>query len=783
MLPCWRGFRTRMHNEAIALRKTALLISQILLLCLYVGIQTASAGHYVVSYSGGQIVTTIINKNSKKIHLTPMQTQLSFIPASDDGSTIPSYNGQMTYAIFKAGSLNFVFSELDGPLTATFTWVPDHQEPPPSYIVVNRRFYLLGYVNWKTQPLKLTINSGLGLPLEMTRQGPQNASYSMGGANCLLIAHPAAHFSLSVSPKIVLPGEKTNLEGGGFIQIVFQAFATPIQMNLEGGAETPSGTEFMVGQRIKASIAADHLTPKNLHWRIEGDCHPFKFWDLGRGSAHYAVARYVPLARKDFNANEFYFYTRTPSRHNRVTCTFDIALPPDSLPKGGFHHLTITSPDFAVLHPVITHPFSAWVLHDAANNTTALLDDSGVLDTYGILLLYGIDVPVPFSRPDSGGFPSLSICQTIQPNRRYILADHRIATVPFLNQTGLDDQILFPNNGMLYVAVGLAYSFFNAPSIAPPPNSSNIAEIEVNDTFHDFLLFWPLGGCPIPIQEITWHWQARATHAHDHWTLLPHSRLFWQASPYYPRLPQWSRRISRESLNDVGFRTTRSEALAIQQIFNNLWSMRFDLTSVGQKDDDNGDLANALKLYKNALARLDSSNFREELLKTVQMMLFPFGELQSRKPPILWPAHKDRIIEEILEAFCRSQKAEIAFKVGQIQLEEGKVAEALKSFKQSEQLEPEDSMVSLYLAFAYYRLGDVKQARDCFARYAQKSGRAFTETDYDAPEKLDGMILLSLAAEGNWGLLGSDGDKRRAIAYEIEAETLFPNDTLPPYRE
>ncbi|HLI49330.1 MAG TPA: hypothetical protein VKV18_11665, partial [Chthonomonas sp.] len=338
-----------MHNEAIALRKTALLISQILLLCLYVGIQTASAGHYVVSYSGGQIVTTIINKNSKKIHLTPMQTQLSFIPASDDGSTIPSYNGQMTYAIFKAGSLNFVFSELDGPLTATFTWVPDHQEPPPSYIVVNRRFYLLGYVNWKTQPLKLTINSGLGLPLEMTRQGPQNASYSMGGANCLLIAHPAAHFSLSVSPKIVLPGEKTNLEGGGFIQIVFQAFATPIQMNLEGGAETPSGTEFMVGQRIKASIAADHLTPKNLHWRIEGDCHPFKFWDLGRGSAHYAVARYVPLARKDFNANEFYFYTRTPSRHNRVTCTFDIALPPDSLPKGGFHHLTITSPDFAVL--------------------------------------------------------------------------------------------------------------------------------------------------------------------------------------------------------------------------------------------------------------------------------------------------------------------------------------------------------------------------------------------------------------------------------------------------
>lgn len=98
--------------------------------------------------------------------------------------------------------------------------------------------------------------------------------------------------------------------------------------------------------------------------------------------------------------------------------------------------------------------------------------------------------------------------------------------------------MLFPNNGMLYVAVGLTYSFFDAPSIAPPPNSSNIAEIEVNDTFHDFLLFWPLGGCPIPIQEITWHWQARTTHAHDHWTLLPHSRLFWQVSPCYPQLPQ-----------------------------------------------------------------------------------------------------------------------------------------------------------------------------------------------------------------------------------------------------
>lgn len=108
-------------------------------------------------------------------------------------------------------------------------------------------------------------------------------------------------------------------------------------------------------------------------------------------------------------------------------------------------------------------------------------------------------------------------------------------------------------------------------------------------------------------------------------------------------------------------------------------------------------------------------------------------------------------------------------------------AESPKSFKQSEQLEPANSMVSLYLAFAYYRIGNVKQARHCFAHYAQKSGRTFTKTDYDTSEKLEGMILLSLAAEGNWGLLGSDGDRRHAIAYEIEAETLLPNAVLPPY--
>lgn len=132
MLPCWCRFRSWMHNEPISLRKPVLLISQILLFSLYVGIQTASAGHYVVSYSGGQIVTTIVNKNSTRIHLTPMQPQLDSILASYNGSPIPSYNGEMMYAIFKAGYLNFVFSELDGRLrqhSLEFPIIKSHHHP------------------------------------------------------------------------------------------------------------------------------------------------------------------------------------------------------------------------------------------------------------------------------------------------------------------------------------------------------------------------------------------------------------------------------------------------------------------------------------------------------------------------------------------------------------------------------------------------------------------------------------------------------------------------------
>ncbi|CEK17391.1 tetratricopeptide repeat protein [Chthonomonas calidirosea] len=777
-----RWFQTGICYQApIVCRKpTLLLILQTSLMLVCFDAPTAFAGHYVVSYSGGQIVTTTVRDNNQQIKITPMQTALNSTPSNDNGIPLPGYKAEMSYFSSKAGFS--ISSELDGPLTATFTWVPDRHEPPPAYAIVRRRFYLTGFVNWNTQPLKLTMDSGLGLPLKIKMQRPKNAIYEIGGANCLLIAHPASHFSVSISPKVVLPSVRTDLEGGGFIHIVFQAFVTPIQMKLEGWPETPDGTEFMVGQGIKASITADDLTPQNLQWKIDGDCHPFKAWDINFASAYHPVARYIPLERKDLTAKELHFYPRTPSRHNQVVCTCDIPLPPDSLPKGGFHHLTITSSDFVVLHPVITTPFSAWVLHDAANNTTTVLDNTGVLGTYGIFFVYGLDGPVPFSQPESGVFPSLSICQIIQPKRRYILANHLISPVPGPDKA-LDDQILFPNGTLLPMAIGLPYPFFDAPSIAPPPNASNIAEIEVNDTFHDYLLFQPLGGCPIPIQEITWQWQAHAVRHNNRWSLLPHSRLSWRISPYYPQLPQWSQRVTRQSLYDVCFPITRSEFGSLIGALNHLQNFGLDLVRVGQGADDNGDLAIALQLYQNALAHLNALDFQTELQNDMSFQFALGGSLPDTKLLYSVLAQKDQVVQGISEALRRLVAAEIYLKMGQIQLERGKAADALQSLKESQQLEPQNPMVSLYLSLAYYRLEHVQQARDSFAQYAEKSGRAFTTTDYDTPQKLGGLILLSLAAEGNWGLLGPAGDRRRAAAYEAEATALLPNASLPPYRD
>jgi len=499
----------------------------------------AYAGHYTVSYSGGNCNGQPYTFNNG---------------VYGGGASANNQNPTVTCS---------------GQITATFTWVPDPNipnEPPPPAAVVMQNCTAQWQCNApNAKSAQGSADNGLGFTPITLGNGTTQVGQSSSGV-MYLIKTPAAGSDLSSFTVTCTPSANITIPvpfmGQAGVGITYSATATPLMVVLGGsGINLNTQPEYLIGQQVNCSLNPGGLTPSNYQWNPPAACQPFKDWQLSNylngDTSQPQSARFIPLAAADLIQSTLTFYPKVPTATNQsstrvvVTCTVDLAVPAGAHPVGGFSGTAVTSLPFDTRAPQIPVPFI--LTADTNNNGYSVVSLNppgfGVLDVHfqGQVITPDDFVKVrPDGTTDYGYYalcqlatPSIYRKDDSTPSNSYVLVNN--------GTTGLDNH--FPFRPSLS-ADGLlpAQEIANdAPYVHFLANSTYYSVIE---NFHDWLMYLPPApSCWVPLHDATWSWSAHATLENGNWLYgLGNVRIY--PGTDYPAFPEWNLLWLNEKLNN-----------------------------------------------------------------------------------------------------------------------------------------------------------------------------------------------------------------------------------------
>jgi hypothetical protein len=483
----------------------------------------AYAGHYTVSYSGGNCNGQPYTFNNG---------------VYGGGASANNQNPNVTCS---------------GQITATFTWVPDPSipnEPPPPAAVVMQNCTAQWQCNApNAKSAQGSADNGLGFTPITVGNGTTQVGQSSSGV-MYLIKTPAAgsdlsNFTVTCTPSasITIPVPFMGQAGAG---ITYSATATPLMVVLGGsGINLNTQPEYLIGQQVNCSLNPGGLTPSNYQWAPPASCQPFKQWlrtNYFQGNSDQPqTGQLILLANQDLTQSTLTFYPKVPT-NDVVTCTVDLAVPAGAHPVGGFPGTAVTSLQIAFEDPEL-YQFNVAI--EPQNDPR--VDNQGVfadlntgkveLDRINFNHAPGskVKTPLRFIPPGSEDKGVWGTCQLLTPN----IVGIALPPPNQNNQQGLDNW--FPEGNFEVPANGdiLQNGFIDTPFIGPVNN--NVGNFSVTENFVTTMMYLPPPQSTsqwVPLQNVTWLWNAAMTFQNGAWVLLQ-SRANEFNGAVHPPFPQW----------------------------------------------------------------------------------------------------------------------------------------------------------------------------------------------------------------------------------------------------
>lgn len=321
---------------------------------------------------------------------------------------------------------------------------------------------------------------------------------------------------------------------------MYKASAQPLQVILSGGIGPQNDKQYLIGQRVGASVETGGLQATSYLWSISGG-KPFKGY-----SANESNAVFTGLSNETNPTCDFYF-AKPVTDGVTVACAVWLQVPPGALPAEGFH--VTLSRGCAVDKP--WNSLSAQIgspQGDPPGNPTRIhlygVGISQSTETTGIIWIGTVTTPSQYGA--GGGW---NYTQLVWPQRTKTVHDlDTNSDVPqmwdFNGLKCLDTYFGYaPRYPDLYPADSRFYVQGDEPS---SPVGDPIMSLTIHDSFETYTLYQPPGdnSCLVPLKNLEWFWGFGSTPDASHIYQVNNPSSGWSFLEDFPAHPEWDRNVA-----------------------------------------------------------------------------------------------------------------------------------------------------------------------------------------------------------------------------------------------
>lgn len=530
---------------------------------------SARAGYYTVSYSGGGFT---------KVGRYGTQTSPYTLNTNTSEYGVPYANAQWGV---DSGTAYSASVTCGGEITATFTYHPGTEsssgsgggygtygggstvsladDPPPSVAVIAETCT----ASWggSDRIIEGSANNTLGFE-EVVDGGNSQSS----GTRYKIQENPGTSFTVKCSPQAKVSGTGVvgppDINGSGNAFVKYKAKASALEVILSGGIGPNHDKQFLIGQKVGATLSTGGLTADAYNWSIGGG-DPFKNWTASYSTQPpQSQGQFTQIGAETNSTLSFYFKKPDDINPATVSCAIHLVVPTGSLPTAG---LNVTpSRECTVRKPNFTFSVSLGYVHLTPTGSVSpdgiklggLPSPTGTTYPNDMGITYSAQVTTPSDFMSAmnaiGGW---NFVQLVKPGRHHVL--HSVAQGMAKNDLLCVDNTYpyepapyasHPGGAGQYSANGTVNTAADAPSNGLPADPWDGDGVNYFDSFGTWLMYLPPGNDSryVPLGKIWWYWHGTADYdssraskwSHVTGSVVPDSD--WGLDgPEYPHHPEW----------------------------------------------------------------------------------------------------------------------------------------------------------------------------------------------------------------------------------------------------
>lgn len=387
---------------------------------------------------------------------------------------------------------------------------------------------------------------------------------------------PGASFTETCSPSAGYTGvlgqddgvPENSFAGDASADITYKATAYPVTIDIIGGVGPTDSKHFLIGQQVYATLNKGGLPDfptDTYNWSVDGG-KPFDNYSANVGSAHY-----YPLFSTQPNTGQSVLcYFAKPDPSVTFTCNANLAGQSITVTK----QIRTEKPSSEVAVEIgsvqdegdLSNPYGMILTGLSLPNNPGI-HDIGIRWTNNVL------TPIVFSTPA----PNILDPTAVDPGQwnwtqltipgRQIIDGGVTEQIALMNTTpptkiyGLEclDNV-YPYSTSVGQPFGSDgwYPADNSPngdSDAPEqtfPFSASVTEVNVLDSFRDYLMYLPPGGnsVVVPLKRVKWFWKGNGSQSDNVWSTSGEDAQ-WSFDGDFPDHPEWNFAYVNNSSNFV----------------------------------------------------------------------------------------------------------------------------------------------------------------------------------------------------------------------------------------
>jgi len=519
----------------------------LLILIAFVGAsKSAHAGYYSVSYSGGLLTS----ENGGQVSTQPYQLIYNGFHGMGGGTGWETKTLSNGSVVATSGSVT-----CEGQITATFTWQPyGSNDAAPTHVVIaeeGRTNFGSGYSGANpAAPTVADCSNALGFPVVVNAPNPNFSGGESNGVKYHIKSDPGESFTVNCSPFAKVAGtgivdpNGNHGTGGGNVLVGYKATATPLEIVLEGGIGPRNDKQFLIGQRVAASLQSGGLVASARLWGASGGA-PFLSYIADNQNGNYTA---LGLQLND----SFNFHFKQPTSTTNpaiVSCNVTLAVPPGALPAAGL--TAFLTQECKAIPPVSTLNATIGNVELWPSNNPTVVTLRGAVHTapdgpytHGIFWTGIVTSPERFTQAYNGDAGRWNFTQVVTPGRFATYVDGNTIIPQNMVYNGievLDGHFGYQNTDF----PADVFQYFSSDGPAQGVQGNAAVEVNINDTFLTYTMYKPPGdgSCFVPLQNLTWSWQAEVGRNSSNAPDLISSDREWSLLERFPNHPEWDKNI------------------------------------------------------------------------------------------------------------------------------------------------------------------------------------------------------------------------------------------------